>query len=137
MLVRYAFKAPRFARRDSDKRLVLSNSATFPVLLGRRYLTLGQRRTPLFIDSSESSHTVVTMKLPPGWALQQPLKEAKSQSPWGSFVRREHQEGDVLTLEEDYRLQMARVAPKDYDDFAHFAGDIDLIQGRDLLVEKK
>ncbi|MBS1150011.1 MAG: hypothetical protein H6Q89_1709, partial [Myxococcaceae bacterium] len=31
----------------------------------------------------------------------------------------------------------ARVPPKDYDEFARFAGEVDLIQGRDLLIEKK
>jgi len=137
VVVRYAFRAPRFGRRDSDTRLVLSNSATFPVLLGRRFLQLGMRRTPLFLDSSESSHTLVKLRLPKGWVLRQPLREAKTQSPWGNFVRRESQDGDLLTLEEDYRLEMARVPPKDYDEFAHFAGEVDLIQGRDLLVEKK
>ncbi len=42
----------------------------------------------------------------------------------------------MLNLEEDYRLSMARVPPKAYEEFAHFAGEVDLIQGRDLLVEK-
>ena len=42
-----------------------------------------------------------------------------------------------MTLDEDYALSMARVPPKDYDEFARFAGEVDLIQGRDLLVEKK
>ena len=76
------------------------------------------------------------MKLPAGWKLPSGLAEAKTSCAQGMFVRREKQTGQVLSLEEDYRLSMARVAPKDYDEFARFAGEVDLIQGRDLLVEK-
>jgi len=137
VVVGYGFRAPRFARRDSDTRLVLSSAVTFPVNLGRRFLQLGLRRTPLFIGDSESSHTVVKMSLPHGWALKDPLAKAQGISAWGSFVRREHQEGDVLTVEEDYKLQMARVSPKDYEAFGTWAGEVDVTQGRDLIIEKK
>ena len=64
------------------------------------------------------------------------LPEVKSSCPYGSYVRREKQVGAELTLEEDYQLTMSRIPPKDYDGFARFAGEVDLIQGRDLLVEK-
>ncbi|MBS1153033.1 MAG: hypothetical protein H6Q89_4731, partial [Myxococcaceae bacterium] len=136
VVVRYAFTAPRFARVEGEGRLVLQG-ATFPMLLGRRFLQLSTRRTPLFIDGTEASHTVATMKLPAGWKLSDPLPEVKSGCAYGSYVRREKQAGQTLTLEEDYQLSMARVPPKDYDEFARFAGEVDLIQGRDLLIEKK
>ncbi len=136
VVVRYAFTASRFARPEGDNRLILSG-ATFPMLLGRRFLQLSTRRTALFIEGTEASHTQATMKLPLGWSLTTGLPEAKTSCAYGSFVRREKQNGQVLSLEEDYRLSMARVPPKDYDDFARFAGEVDLIQGRDLLVERR
>lgn len=136
VVVRYTFTAPRFARVEGDDKLVLSG-ATFPMLLGRRFLQLSARRTPLFIEGTEASRTQATVKLPKGWKLSGVLPEVKSSCAYGSYVRREKQSGDVLSLDEDYALAMARVPPKDYDEFARFAGEVDLIQGRDLLVEKK
>lgn len=135
VIVRYQFTAPRFARVEGANSLVLQG-ATFPMLLGRRFLQLSSRRTPLFIEGTEASHTVATMKLPAGWKLSGALAELKSSCPYGSYVRREKQVGQVLTLEEDYQLSMSRVPPKDYLEFARFAGEVDLIQGRDMLVEK-
>ncbi|MFT3840591.1 MAG: hypothetical protein QM723_26620 [Myxococcaceae bacterium] len=137
VVVGYGFKAPRFGRKDGDKRLVLSSPVTFPVMLGKRFLQLGLRRTPLFIGDSESSHTLVKLTLPHGWVLRDPLKEAKGDSAWGHFVRRETQDGDVLTVDEDYRLDMARIPPKDYEEFGNWCGSVDVTQGRDLIVEKK
>jgi len=135
VVVRYTFTAPRFARVEGDNKLVLQG-ATFPMLLGRRFLQLSNRRTPLFIDGTEASHTLATMKLPAGWVLAGPVAQVKTSCPWGSYVRREKQVGQVLTIEEDYQLSMSRVAPKGYEEFAQFAGEVDLIQGRDMWVQK-
>ncbi len=135
VVVRYTFTAPRFARPEGEGKLVLQG-ATFPMLLGRRFLQLSTRRTPLFIDGTEASHTVATMKLPAGWKLSGALPEVKSSCPYGSYVRREKQVGPSLVLEEDYQLSMSRIPPKDYELFARFAGEVDLVQGRDLLLEK-
>ena len=40
-------------------------------------------------------------------------------------------------LDEKYRIEMARVPPADYDKFGQFAGEVDLVQGREMLAEKK
>ena len=134
--VKYHFVAKRFGRLEGDGRLVVG-SLTYPHMLGRRFLATSTRVTPLFIEGSESTHTVCDVKLPKGWKLASPLGEAKLTGPAGRFERREQQVGDVLHVEEDYRLEQARVAPKDYDKFAQFAGELDLLQQRDLLIERR
>lgn len=134
--VKYHFVARRFGRPEGDGRLVVG-SLTYPHMLGRRFLNTSSRVTPLFIEGSESTHTVATVKLPKGWALSSPLGEVKLAGPAGRFLRREKQTGEVLSIEEDYRLEQARVPPKEYDDFARFAGELDLVQQRDLLIEKR
>jgi len=134
--VKYRFVARRFGRVEGDGRLVLG-ALTYPHMLGRRFLNTSSRVTPLFIDGSETTHTVATVTLPKGYALSSPLGEVKLAGPAGRFVRREKQTGDVLQIEEDYRLEQARVPPKQYEDFARFAGELDLVQQRDLLVERR
>ncbi len=131
-ILRYEFNVPRFARID-DKRMVLG-PITYPSQLGRRYVQLSTRKTPLFIDDSEASNTKVELTLPEGWRLQDPQPSLKVTNRFGRFVRSEKQEGRVLTIVEGLRLPRTRVMPRDYDTFARFAGDVDLIQTRDLVL---
>jgi hypothetical protein len=135
VVVRYAFTAPRFARAEG-KSLVFSQ-ATFPALLGRRYLQLGSRRTPLFLDSVEESQTQATLTLPDGYTLSGALPDVKVECPYGKFERHEKAEGTKVSIAEKYRIDMARVPPKEYERFGAFAGEIDLVQGRELLAETK
>jgi hypothetical protein len=133
VVVRYAFKAPRFARVEG-KTLVFSQ-ATFPVLLGRRYLQLGSRRTPLFLDSVEESETHATLQLPEGFALTGALPNVKVACPYGKYERHETVQGPQVSIVEKYRVEMARVPPKEYERFGEFAGEVDLVQGREMLAE--
>lgn len=137
LTVQYDFIAPRFARPEGEKRLVMG-ALTFPAGLGRRYVQLGSRRTPLYVDSTEAASTRAQVELPSGYVLTGPVPEAKIGNPaFGSFVRRERQKGGRLEVEEDFRLNLARVPPNQYDAFAQFAGEVDLLQARDLVLEKK
>lgn len=133
--VSYAFSASRFARQEGPSTLVLG-ALTFPWNLGRRFLVVSQRSTPLFIDSTESTKATVTLTVPEGFRLKDPLPEVKTECPWGQFVRRESQAGRTLTIEEEGRVLQSRVPAKDYEAFGQFAGETDLLQGRDLLLVK-
>jgi tetratricopeptide (TPR) repeat protein len=133
--VRYGFTAPRYGHLEGDK-LVLG-PVTYPLQLGQRYIQVGSRRTPLFIEGTEAVKTTVTLELPPGFHLVSPVAEVKSSGPYGGFVRHERQEGNRVLVDEQFRLGMARIPVDKYEDFQQFAGEIDLVQGRDLQVEKK
>jgi hypothetical protein len=112
-------------------------SLTFPVHLGQRFVQVSSRQTPLFIDGTERQHTVAALELPTGFSLSAPLTGTKSESPYGTFTRQEKQEGTRMTIDEDYLLRMARIPIDKYDGFARFAGEVDLLQARDLVLEKK
>jgi len=131
--LRYRFVAPRFARVE-DNRMTLG-PLTYPAQVGRRYVTVGTRRSPLFIDSTEQNISHVVLRLPNGWRIDDPLKGGKLESPFGLFTRDE-QEGEVFRVEERYRLDMARIPVAQYEAFAGFAGQVDLLQTRDLVAVK-
>jgi predicted Zn-dependent protease len=131
--LRYRFVAPRFARVD-DNRMTLG-PLTYPAQVGRRYVTVGRRRSPLFIDSTEQNISHVALRLPKGWRIDDPLKGGKLESPFGLFTRDE-QEGEVFRVEERYRLDMARIPVTQYEAFAGFGGQVDLLQTRDLVAVK-
>ena len=132
--LRYHFVAPRFARVE-DGRMTLG-PLTYPAQVGRRYVTVGTRRSPLFIDSTEQNVSHVTLRLPSGWHIDDPLKDGKLESPFGLFTRDEH-EAETFRVEERYRLDMARIPVKQYEAFAGFAGQVDLLQTRDLVAVKQ
>jgi len=133
--VKYGFKAQRFGRVETDRRMILG-PLTFPALVGRRFLSLGRRRTALFIEASESTRTTAKVTLPKGWVLRGAAPVVKLESAWGSFLRRELQQGEQLSIEEEYQLRQARVPVEQYEAFGQFAGEVDLVQGRDLVLEK-
>jgi hypothetical protein len=132
--VRYEFKAPNFARADGNK-LVLP-PISMPANLGRQYVQLSTRTTPLYIDGTEENRTLVTLTMPQGFRLADPQAKLESESPFGRLQRTEKQEGRTLTVDETLRVERARIPVKKYEDFAHFAGQVDLIQSRDLLLTK-
>jgi hypothetical protein len=134
--VRYVFTAPKFARQESPTRWVLG-PLTFPAFLGKRFVQLGQRRTSLFIGQTEKNHTLVDLELPKGFVLSQPGGTMKSRNDFGEFERKETARGSSVHVEERYMLRMARIPPARYEEFAIFAGELDLIQGRDLWMDKK
>jgi len=132
--VRYGFKAASFARVDG-KTLVLP-PVTMPATLGRQYVQLSTRTVPLLIDDTEASTTRVSLKMPSGYRLTDPQAQLKTESPFGRLLRTEKQEGPTLTLDETLRVERGRIAVKQYEDFAHFAGEVDLIQSRDLVLAR-
>lgn len=133
--VSYHFEASHFARVDAPGRLV-AGALTFPHQLGRRYLTTATRVTPLFIDASETSHVEATVTVPAGWRLVDPLGSIERDGPSARYARTEHQEGDVLRVSEDFHLAQSRIPPKLYESFGQFAGELDLLQQREITFEK-
>jgi cellulose synthase operon protein C len=132
--VRYNFRAAHFARVEGG-RMVLG-PLTYPTYLGRRYVQAGQRRLPLFIDATEAVHSRVGLTLPQGWVLDAPLPKAEVQGAFGLFTRSEVQSGRRLSVDENYRLDMARIPVPRYDAFAQFAGEVDLLQSRDVVLRR-
>jgi hypothetical protein len=130
--VRYSFKAAHFARAEGA-RMVLG-PLTYPTFLGRRYVQASARRLPLFIEATEAVHSRVALALPPGWVLDAPLPKAQVEGAFGLFTRAEAQSGSHLSVEENYRLDMARIPVARYDAFAQFAGEVDLLQSRDVVL---
>ncbi|HVE83359.1 MAG TPA: tetratricopeptide repeat protein [Myxococcales bacterium] len=135
--VHYEFRAPRFGRLEGEQKKMMLPPLTFPVHLGRRFVQLGSRRTPLFIDGTELTRTHAEVKLPAGFTVQEPILGYQLHTRFGRFDRGEKQQGGVLSIDELYRLDMARIAPRDYEEFSKFAGEVDLVQSRDVVLVRK
>jgi tetratricopeptide (TPR) repeat protein len=134
-ILRYEFTVPGFARAEGNNRLALG-PLTFPSMLGREYVQLSSRNTPLLLDRTQSSRVQVALTLPQGWKLVDPQANLKVDGKFGRYLRSEKQEGRTLTIDETLRLYRNRVTPKAYEEFSQFTGDVDLLQTRDLFVVK-
>jgi predicted Zn-dependent protease len=134
LVVRYQFTSPQFARIEGNK--LIAPPLTFPAQLGKRFVQLGQRRTPLFIGETEHTHTTVELKLPEGYQVSSPVPRIETHSPYGHFLRHEGVSPGTVNVDETYRLDLARIPVKQYEDFSQFAGEIDLIQARDLILQQ-
>jgi hypothetical protein len=131
--VRYRMRAPGFARTE-EGRIVLP-PVTFPASLGRRLVQLSQRKTPLYIGDSEHNTVHVALQIPHGYRLVGPVGDVKTASLFGWVRRQESQKGDQVSIQEEFRLGMARIPPRQYEEFSQFAGEVDLLQSRDLVLE--
>ncbi len=137
--VAYEFIARRFARSERLEQgpgRLIAGGLTFPHMLGRRYLAVPARKTPLFIEGTETSHLTATLSLPAGWVLAAPEAEISLEGPSAKFVRTEKQVGAQVQVTEDFRLMQSRIAPAQYEAFGQFAGEVDLVQQRDVLFEQ-
>ena len=133
LALRYRFVARGFARREGQSLVVPPLS--FPGQLGRRFLQVRSRQTPLVLEGSEAVAFEATLVLPERAALQEPLSGVSLEGPLGHFERSERQEGRAISIHETMRLRMGRVPPADYEPFAVFVGQVDLVQARELLVK--
>jgi hypothetical protein len=106
-------------------------------MLGRRYVNTSVRSTALFIESTETARVKAIITLPPGWVMDSVSPDVKLEGPTYRYLRQELQDKGTVTINEEFRLGEARIAVKDYDAFAQFAGEVDLVQQRDVLFEKK
>ena len=132
LTIAYKFVVPRFGRVEGSQ-LTLA-PLTFPSYLGRRYVQVSARKTPVYVDGSETSETDVTLSLPPGHVLEQPLRSVTRDNAFGHFDRSEVQVGSTVRIREHYRLNPGRIPTAQYEAFAQFAGEVDLVQSRDLVV---
>lgn len=134
-VLRYEFTVPRFGRMEGGQRMALG-PLTFPAQLGRRFVQLSTRRTPLYIDTTEASRTQVTLSMPKGWKLADPQASLEANNAFGRFTRSEKQDGSTLSVTESLRVPRNRVMPGQYELFSGFTGDVDLIQTRELVLVK-
>ncbi|NVJ00657.1 hypothetical protein HV824_21410 [Myxococcus sp. AM009] len=134
-VLRYEFTVPRFGRMEGGQRMALG-PLTFPAQLGRRFVQLSTRRTPLYIDTTEASRTQVTLSMPKGWKLTDPQASLQAENAFGRFTRSEKQDGSTLSVTESLRVPRNRVMPDQYELFSGFTGDVDLIQTRELVLVK-
>ena len=130
----YTFNAPGFAFARGAELVV--TSGIFPSGLGRRYVSLSERKTPLFIGGAERSSLHAELALPPGLTLASAEPGLKLATPFGRFERTVVKTPARVTIDEELEVKMARVPPAQYPDFVAFVTAVDKAQVREWVFAK-
>ena len=132
--VAYKFHAPQMARRVG-RGLVLP--APFPAELGKRYIGVAARTTPLYVDYAPPTHVHARITVPEGMVAALP-PPVRTEAPFGLFEQAATA-GAAGTLELDARFRMsdARLPASDYKRIVEFALRVDRAEAKALELRPK
>jgi tetratricopeptide (TPR) repeat protein len=123
--VEYKFRSPQLARRIGG-RLVLP--APYPAMLGKRYVGVAQRRTPLAVDYAAPTQLEARIAVPSGVDVLVP--PAAKADGFGVFEQIAEKTPSGLRLKASFAMPRARVLPERYRDFVDFATRVDRAEAR-------
>ena len=125
LTVEYRFRAPRLGRSRrgaAGGELVLP--APYPLLLGRNYVSVPRRRTPLLLHYALPTVLEAQITLPPGARVAQ-LAAPVQLSDFGTFSQKVTAADDRILLRTETALPLTRLLPDRYPRFVEFATRID------------
>jgi cellulose synthase operon protein C len=133
-VVAYKFRAPQLARKVG-RGLVLP--APFPAQLGKRYIGVAARKTPLYVDYSPPTHVHARIAVPDRMVASLPAP-VRAEAPFGLFEQAASSGGGApqATVELDARFRMsdARLAAGDYLRIVEFAQRVDRAEAKALEI---
>src|SRR5262249_19799749 len=129
-MVSYRFRAPQLARRVG-RGLVLP--APFPAQLGKRYIAVAARQTPLYIGYAPPTHLHARIALRERTVATLPAP-VHSETPFGWFEQAASSGGGAVELDAHFAMSDARLAPGDYRAIVEFAQRVDRAEAKALEV---
>jgi len=131
--LRYRFRVPDYAHSLGDG-LVAADLDFFAAQLGRRYLALSERETPLLLRAPERVKSRIVLSLPEGAAVVGGPEAARELGLYGSYTRGVALTPGKLTIQEDLRIDRGRVMPQEYREFAGWVMAVDRAQAAELIL---
>jgi hypothetical protein len=134
-LVTYRFRAPQLARRVG-RDLVLS--APFAAQLGRRYVGVATRTTPMLLDYSPPTRVHARIALPEHTAAAVPAP-VRAEVPFGLFEQSIVPAGGgagagAVELDARFSMSEARLPAASYGELVDFAQRVDRAEARALEI---
>ncbi|HEX9101329.1 MAG TPA: hypothetical protein VF997_03960, partial [Polyangia bacterium] len=128
--VSYKFRAPQLARRIG-RTLVLP--APFAAQLGKRYIGVARRTTPLLVDYAPPTHVHARIAVPERMVAALP-PPVRAEAPFGLFEQAASSDGAASTVVLDARFSMsdARLPAADYRSLVDFAQRVDRAEAKAL-----
>jgi hypothetical protein len=136
MIVEYHFRAPQLARPVAGG-LVLP--APFAATLGKRYMGVAARRTPLMVDYAAPTRIHARIRLPSGPATWEPtyLPSTKAEASFGSFEQTATRAPGGVELDARFVMAETRLSPDRYRELVDFAVRVDRAEARALEIHPR
>jgi hypothetical protein len=133
-VVEYRFRAPALARRVGDHLLL---PAPYPAMLGRRYVGIARRLTPLQLEYAPETALTAHITLPAGATVELPPPVSIHDGPgaFGVFEQRAERAPHGLTLRARFAMPRLQVAPARYPAFVDFASRVDRAEARAAEID--
>jgi tetratricopeptide (TPR) repeat protein len=132
-VIEYKFRAPQLARRVG-RGLVLP--APFAATLGKRYVGVAARKTPLLVDYAAPTRLHARIRLPEGPARWEPtlLPSVKAEAPFGTFEQTATRAPGGVDLDARFSLAEMRLGPERYPELVEFAQRVDRAEAKALEI---
>lgn len=129
-VVMYKFRAPQLAHRVGPG-LVLP--APFPAQLGKRYVGVAARTTPLFIDYTPPTEVHARIALPRGTQASLP-PPVHADARFGSFAQAATAGAGAVELDARFAMRETRLPAADYRAMVDFAQRVDRAEARAVEI---
>lgn len=124
-VVEYRFRSPQLARKIGGQ-LVLP--APFPAMLGRRYVGVAARKTPLVLEYASPTQILARVSVPRGARLELPPPQKAEE--FGLFEQSAESEEGGFVLRARFAMPRQRVDADKYRAFVDFATRVDRAEAR-------
>jgi len=129
-----AFSARSYAQLMQDRLMVFK-----PTVVGRLErlsFTEGKRMHPYLIDSQSYSEKV-TIKLPPGFSVDEIPEPTKISVPFGSYSTTYESNGDQVVFTRTLMLKRSTIPANEYDSVRNFFGSVHSAEQAPVVLVKK
>lgn len=124
-------RAPEYGLRPDGSVALPANFGA--VRLGARFLSRGERSTPLLISSAHANEIHARLTLPEGVSVQPP-PPVNLKTDLGSYDATFAVDGRVVSFDEKLVLERNRIMPERYRDLAVLASMVDAAQAREMFL---
>ncbi|MBI2193750.1 MAG: DUF3857 domain-containing protein [Planctomycetes bacterium] len=132
VVIRYRFKASRFARREGNSLRVTQFLGTHNLV--QRFAALPGRRIPLLIPSPLNTRMETRLSFPEGSTLTHRPPDLVAESIFARFESVGQEEGAMVRLVRSLVMPIQRVTPQDYPAFAQFCQQVERNEVTDIVV---
>lgn len=129
-VVRYRFRAPQLARRVG-RELILP--APFAAQLGKRYVGVAARKTPLMIDYAPPTHVHARVALPERTVATLPPR-VRAEAQFGTFEQAVVDAAGAVELDARFAMSDARLPAEEYRAIVDFAARVDRAEAKAIAI---
>ncbi len=126
----YRFEAPNYATVSNGN--LIFRQGFYRLDLGKTYVTVPERETPMGLYQAQHMQHDITIKLPEGCEISEMPESLSLDTQYGIYKLETKAEDNTFTLHREFYMPVQKIYPEDYQGFADFCDKIDKVEEKDL-----